>query len=230
MTERELRNKVVTVAQSWLGVKEGSLQHQMIVDTYNSRKPLPRGYKVKYTDAWCATFAGAVAIKAGVTAVVPIECGCGELIKLAQKMGAWVEDDKHVPQPGDFVLYDWQDDKKNYAVTDNNGSPDHVGVVEVVKGNTITVIEGNMSGSPDYVGRRQLQVNGLYIRGFICPKYGSIATKTPAEVTVENAVKDIGLASPDYWLEVLEGQRTASAANVKSLMDKYHQAVKAAQR
>ena len=225
MNEAELRNRVVTMAQSWLGVKEGSVQHQMIVDTYNTYLPHPRGYTVKYSDAWCAAFAGAVSIKAGVTQVVPIECGCGELIKLAQKMGAWVEDDKHVPQPGDFVLYDWQDDKKKYASTDNKGDPDHVGVVEVVKGNVITVIEGNMSGSPDYVGRRNLQVNGLYIRGFICPKYASIAAKSPQEVTVENAVKDIGLSSPDYWMQVLEGKRTASAANIKSLMDKYHQAV-----
>ncbi len=225
MNETEIRNRVVTVAQSWLGTLEGDQQHHGIIDLYNERKPLPRGYAVKYTDAWCATFAGAVAIKAGVTAVVPIECGCGELIKLAQKMGAWVEDDKHVPQPGDFVLYDWQDSKTQYAVTDNKGSPDHIGVVEVVKGSTITVIEGNMSGSPDYVGRRQLQVNGLYIRGFVCPKYSSIATKSPAETTVANAVKDINLSSPDYWLKVLEGKQTASAANIKSLMDKYHAAM-----
>ena len=225
MTEIELRNKVVTVAQSWLGVKEGDMQHHGIVDLYNSRKPLARGYKVKYTDAWCATFAGAVAIKAGVADIIPIECGCGELITLAQRMGIWVEDDRHVPSPGDLVLYDWQDSKAQYASTDNKNSPDHVGIVEAVTGSTITAIEGNMEGSPDYVGRRQLQVNGLYIRGFVCPKYSSIATKSPEEVTIDNAVRDIGMDSPDYWLDVLRGRKVASAANIKALMDKYHAAV-----
>ena len=38
-------------------------------------------------------------------------------------------------------------------------------------------------------------------------------------------MKDIGLSSPDYWMQVLEGKRTASGGNIKSLMDKYHQAV-----
>ena len=87
---------------------------------------------------------------------------------------------------------------------------------------TISVIEGNYS---DMVKRRMLAVDSRSIRGYCCPDYASICPKSAQEVTVENAVKDIGLTSPDYWLQVLEGQRTASAANVKSLMVKYHQAV-----
>mgnify|MGYP006924823785 CR=1 FL=1 len=26
-----------------------------IIDSYNKLDPLPRGYKVKYTDSWCMT-------------------------------------------------------------------------------------------------------------------------------------------------------------------------------
>ena len=40
-----------------------------IIDLYNSHKPLARGYPVKYTDAWCSTFASAVAIQAGLTSI-----------------------------------------------------------------------------------------------------------------------------------------------------------------
>ena len=46
---------------------------------------------------------------------------------------------------------------------------------EKVEGNTITVIEGNKN---DAVGRRKLQVNGRYIRGYGLPKYDAKVTNT----------------------------------------------------
>lgn len=57
MTEKELRQKVVDTAVSYLGCKEANGSHRKIIDLYNSHKPLARGYAVKYTDAWCSTFA-----------------------------------------------------------------------------------------------------------------------------------------------------------------------------
>lgn len=168
MTEQELRQSVVRIAQGWLGCKESNGSHKKIIDLYNSHKPLARGYRVKYTDAWCSTFASAVAIKAGLTDIIPTECGCGKHIELFKKLGSWEENDAHVPQPGDYIFYDWQDN----GVGDNTGAADHVGIVEKVSGQTITVIEGNMSNA---VGRRTLKVNGRYIRGYGVPKYGSRA-------------------------------------------------------
>lgn len=168
MTEQELRQSVVRIAQGWLGCKESNGSHKKIIDLYNSHKPLARGYPVKYTDAWCSTFASAVAIKAGLTDIIPTECGCGKHIELFKKLGSWEENDAHVPQPGDYIFYDWQDN----GVGDNTGAADHVGIVEKVSGQTITVIEGNMSNA---VGRRTLKVNGRYIRGYGVPKYGSRA-------------------------------------------------------
>ena len=171
MTEQELRQQVVSIAQGWIGCKESNGTHKPIIDLYNSHKPLARGYPVKYTDAWCSTFASACAIKAGLTDIIPTECGCGKHIELFKKLGSWEENDAHVPQPGDYIFYDWQDGP-NYATTDNKGAADHVGIVEKVVGQTITVIEGNMSNA---VGRRTLKVNGRYIRGYGVPKYGSRA-------------------------------------------------------
>ena len=55
MTEKELRQKVVDTAVSYLGCKEANGSHRKIIDLYNSHKPLARGYAVKYTDAWCST-------------------------------------------------------------------------------------------------------------------------------------------------------------------------------
>lgn len=168
MTEQELRQSVVRIAQGWLGCKESNGSHKKIIDLYNSHKPLARGYPVKYTDAWCSTFASAVAIKAGLTDIIPTECGCGKHIELFKALGSWEENDAHVPKPGDYIFYDWQDN----GVGDNTGAADHVGIVEKVSGQTITVIEGNMSNA---VGRRTLKVNGRYIRGYGVPKYGSRA-------------------------------------------------------
>ena len=179
MTENQLRQKVVKIAVSYLGCKEADGSHRKIIDLYNSHKPLARGYAVKYTDAWCSTFASAVAIAAGLTDIIPTECGCEKHIGLFKKLGAWVENDAYVPKPGDYIFYDWQDGT-NYATTDNTGAADHVGIVTEVNGSTITVIEGNMS---DAVGYRHIAVNGRYIRGYGVPKYASKATGTDAGTT-----------------------------------------------
>lgn len=176
MTEKELRQKVVDTAVSYLGCKEANGSHRKIIDLYNSHKPLARGYAVKYTDAWCSTFASAVAIACGLTDIIPTECGCERHIDLFKKLGSWVENDAYVPSPGDYIFYDWQDGS-NYATTDNTGAADHVGIVVSCDGKTITVIEGNKS---DAVGYRKLPVNGRYIRGFGVPKYASKATSAPS--------------------------------------------------
>ncbi len=158
------RDRVVKQAQAWIGRKEADGSHKQIIDVYNSHKPLARGYVVKYTDAWCAAFVSAVAIRCGVTDIIPTECGCGQMLILFKILGELVENDSYRPNPGDVVFYDWQDS----GFGDDTGWPDHVGIVEKVTGNIITVIEGNKS---DAVGRRQLQVGGRYIRAYGVPKY-----------------------------------------------------------
>lgn len=172
MTEMEVRKKYVNLAIEYLGCKESNGSHKKIIDIYNGHKPLARGYAVKYTDAWCATFVSAMAIKAGLTDIIPLECGCGNYIELAQKAGIWVENDSFVPNVGDIILYDWEDGG-NYASSDNRGYPDHIGIVVSVSGTTIKVIEGNIS---DSVGYRNIQVNGRYIRGYVTPNYSQKAT------------------------------------------------------
>ncbi|MEY8517162.1 LysM peptidoglycan-binding domain-containing protein [Lachnospiraceae bacterium 29-84] len=168
MTEQELRNKVVQTARGYLGSKEADGSHRKIIDGYNAHKPLARGYLVKYTDAWCATFVSFVGIACGLTDIMPAECGCGAMIDLYNKKGRWQENDAYRPQPADIIMYDWDDN----GAGDCTGYPEHVGIVEAVDGNTITVIEGNMS---DKVGERKLQVNGRYIRGYCLPDYASKA-------------------------------------------------------
>ena len=171
MTESQARQHILSIMQGWVGLKRSDGSHKVIIDTYNEHKPLARNYTVKYTDAYCATTISAAAIKAGFDDIIPLECGCGQMIELAKKMGIWQENDAYVPEPADIILYDWDDN----GIGDNTGWPDHVGMAESVTGSTITVLEGNMSGG--VVGRRNLQVNGRYIRGYILPKYEGKADK-----------------------------------------------------
>ena len=158
------RNMIIKQAQAWLGRNEKDGSFKRIIDTYNAHKPLARGYAVKYTDEWCATFVSAVAIAQKATDIIPTECSCEKMIQLLKNKGSWVENDAYLPSPGDIIFYDWEDS----GIGDATGSANHVGIVEKVVDNTITVIEGNINSS---VGRRTIKVNGKYIRGYGIPKY-----------------------------------------------------------
>lgn len=174
MTEKQLREKIVSIAVGWLGCKESDGTHKKIIDVYNSHKPLARGYAVKYTDAWCSTFASAVAIKAGLTDIIPTECGCEKHTELFKKLGAWVEDDAYTPKAGDYIFYDWDDN----GVGDTKGYADHIGIVVSVSGTSMKIIEGNISNA---VGYRNIKVNARYIRGYGVPDYASKATEEEKE-------------------------------------------------
>lgn len=171
---------VVAQAQAWIGKKESDGSHKEIIDVYNSHKPLARGYKVDWkTDPWCATFVSAVAVKLGYTDIIPTECSCNKMIDLLKKIDSFVETDSVVPSPGWILFYDWEDSGSG----DNKGRADHVGIVEKVEGNTITVIEGNYKNS---VKRRTLKVNGKYIRGYGVPKYDAeVEAKTVTQLARE---------------------------------------------
>ena len=181
MTELELRQKFVKIAESYLGCKESDGSHKKIIDLYNTIKPLPVGYKVSYTDAWCATYVSAMAQEAGLTSIVFPECGCERMLKLYSKAGRWMENDAYVPQPGDIIFYDWADN----GVGDNQGYSDHVGIVVSVTNGKIKLIEGNASDSVKYTAR---DVNGKSIRGFGLPDFASKATPAPAPATQTSSV------------------------------------------
>lgn len=167
MTELGLRQKFVETAKKYLGYKESDGSHKAIIDLYNSMTPLPRGYRVQYTDPWCATFVSAMAFEAGLLSIIPAECSCYYMVEHFKEMGRWVEDDGYIPSPGDIIFYYWSDSGKGDCL----GVPDHVGIVAEVDGDNLTIIEGNIS---DSVGRRATKVNNRYIRGYGVPDYESL--------------------------------------------------------
>jgi len=171
--EHQLRDKVVSIANSFYGAKESDGSHRVIIDAYNAAPPLARGYRMSYTDAWCACFVSVVAIKAGLLSIMPKEVSCEKMIALYKTLGRWMENDAFIPQNGDVIFYDWQDN----GVGDNTGASDHVGLVASVSDGVIWVIEGNLSNA---VGVRKIAVNGKTIRGFGLPDYASMAGNTSA--------------------------------------------------
>lgn len=169
MSEKAIRERVVAEARKLLGIKEGTAEHKRIVDIYNTLPKLPRGYKLSYSDPWCAATMSYIGIMLGIPNVILPECSCTKMIELYKAQGRWMEDDDYVPKPGDLVMYDWQ--AKSGECT---GAPDHVGMVESVKGKTITVIEGNYDNA---VERRPIVVEYVKVRGYCLPDYGALVQR-----------------------------------------------------
>lgn len=168
MTEKELRQKVVSTALAWLGTQANTTKHLEMLAIYNAQRPLPRGWKMKVTDFWCAAFVSTVSLQCGLRDIMPTECGCPGMVRLYQEIGRWTENDAYIPSPGDVIFYDWQD--TGYG--DNVGQPDHVGIVTACDGQTMTIVEGNCDNA---VKTRSLAVNARFIRGYGVPDFASKA-------------------------------------------------------
>ncbi len=118
-------------AMQYVGTLQGTPKHKEIIDGYNNGvKPLPRSYRVTYSDSWCATFVSYVLLSCGAINA-PYECSCYYMNKKATENKQIVK----IPKVNDVIIYDWN----------NNGTLDHVGIITNINGDTLTVVEGNKS-------------------------------------------------------------------------------------
>jgi peptidoglycan hydrolase-like protein with peptidoglycan-binding domain len=219
-------SKVVDLARSWIGRKESNGTHKAIIDIYNSYVPHPRGYKMTYDAPWCAATVSAVSIKLGYTDIMPVECSCSKMIEQYKALGCWVEADNRKPKAGDLIFYDWDDNGKG----DNVGSPDHIGIVEKVVDNKITVIEGNYSNA---VKRRTLDVNGKYIRGYAVPKYDAEVKKETKPITTYSKtqfIKDVQSATGSVVDGIAGKETIGNTITVSKVFNRKHKVVKAIQK
>ena len=182
-------NDILNVARKYIGDREGSSGHKHILSVYNSTKPLPRGYKVKASDNWCATFISFLAIEAGNPNLYGRECSVQQFIAIFKSRGIWQEDGRILPKVGDLITYNWDDRTQG-----NDGLADHIGIVEKVSGNQITVIEGNKSNA---VGRRVVTKGAGQIRGYARPKYGENAE--PSKPTPAPSKPSHSITVDGYW-------------------------------
>lgn len=208
-----MNNKtVVKVAENYLGVRKGSLFHHKIIDRFNNVKP--DGYTAGYNDHWCAEFVSSCFIEAYgkkyAQKIMVLSASCGKMVEKAKAAGIWIEKDNYKPKAGDVILYDWQDSGKG----DNQGWPDHVGIVVNSNDTTIKVIEGNTT-AVSQVAYRNIKINGRYIRGFIKPKFD----KLPKEKKETNKTKINKLAD-----EVIAG-KYGDGEKRKKALGKYYDEV-----
>lgn len=228
MTENQLRSNVVSVMKGWLGWSEANGKFKRIIDTYNNHKPLAQGYKVKYTDEWCATAVSAAFINAGLTDIGFTECSCSRMINLYKAKGRWEERDYYVPKMGDVIMYDWDDN----GVGDNNGAPDHVGLVVSVDGTKLTIIEGNKKEAVAY---RSMSVNGKYIRGYCLPDYASKADKAVETISTSTYSKEVFIRDVQkafgITVDGLAGPETInSTITLSAVLNRKHEVIRAVQR
>jgi len=164
MTEYEARILLAEHALAYVGVKEGSELHSLLVEKYNQIKPLPRYFEMTVDLPWCAMFVSVIAAMTNMLDIIPAECSCEYMIEGFRKLKRWREDENYKPQIGDICFYDWQDS----GIGDDTGEADHVGIVTRVWESSFMVTEGNYS---DAVKNRELKVNAQYLRGFGIPDF-----------------------------------------------------------
>lgn len=175
--------QIIEEAKKWLGVVQGTSRHKQIIDGYNSISPKPRGYTMKYSDHWCATFITFIFDRVGASELIGRECGVESHINIWKAMGIWIEDGTITPKPGDIITYNWDQNSQP-----NDGWADHVGIVTAVSNGTITVIEGNIDMRVDY---RKIRVGHGQIRGYARPKYKAAAQPVTPKPETKKSIAEL---------------------------------------
>lgn len=186
---------ILNLLSSWVGFNEKNGTHKFIIDIYNTLNPLPRGYKMKYNDAWCAAGLSSAAIATGMSDLIGAECGCEQFVKMYKERGIWNENGTIVPLRGWVILYNWDDNTQP-----NDGRSDHIGIVENVKDGKIIVIECNYSNS---VSRHTIPISWGNIRG-----YGMIPYDIPINCPIEEKTEksnSIFKSNEEIAKEVIKG-------------------------
>lgn len=153
-----MKNKIISLAIEQLGN-----------DYTTYCKDMGYNYRIE----WCACFISWLAEKLGITDIIPVDMSCNSQISKFKNMGVWHTDRNF--QSGDIIYYDW----------DISGDADHVGIVEKVSGNTLTVIEGNNGNYPnDRVRRREISSGSSLIFGYARPKYPVKSSANSSDINI----------------------------------------------
>ncbi|GFI08609.1 hypothetical protein IMSAGC007_01057 [Lachnospiraceae bacterium] len=108
---------------------------------------------------WCACFASWCADQCGYleSGIIPKFSLCSDGVDWFKGRGQW-QDKNYEPQAGDLIFFDWG----------NDGSIDHVGIVEKCENGTVYTVEGNSS---DACRQQNYPVGSSLIYGYGLPAY-----------------------------------------------------------
>ena len=156
-----MKNKIISLAIEQLGN-----------DYTTYCKDMGYNYRIE----WCACFISWLAEKLGIADIIPVDMSCNSQISKFKNMGVWHTDRNF--QSGDIIYYDWD------RLGDSRPA-DHVGIVEKVVGNALTVIEGNNGNFPnDRVRRREISSSSPLIFGYARPEYPSVTFRKSYNNTI----------------------------------------------
>lgn len=166
---------MLDLAKTYIGTRQGDKRHKEIIDTYNQIKPLPRGYRMKYSDSWCMAFISFLEFRTGVKNPV-YECSCVRAYNILKKGGYEVK--KADVSVGDLIFYDWG----------NNGTIDHVGLISGINGDTLSVLEGNYSKQ---VKVRTISRKSKEIEGFFRIEGNDVAAENKSEDLIDDLAQKV---------------------------------------
>ncbi len=112
---------------------------------------------------WCACFVSWCANECGYidAGVIPKFAACASQgVPWFKERGLW-QYNSYEPRPGDIIFFDWDDGGQD-------GSSDHVGIVEKVENGRVYTVEGN---SGDSVRQNSYPVGYYEIYGYGTPAY-----------------------------------------------------------
>ena len=112
---------------------------------------------------WCACFVSWCANECGYldAGIIPKFARCTAGVQWFKDRGIW-QDNSYEPRPGDIIFFDWN------SGDGQDGSPDHVGIVEKLENGIIYTVEGNSSNS---CRERQYSIGHYEILGYGTPAY-----------------------------------------------------------
>ena len=115
---------------------------------------------------WCACFVSWCANECGYIedGIIPKNANCVGAVNWFKNHNQWA-DGSIEPIPGMIIYFDW-DNKGGSG--DQNGTADHVGIVEKVEDGWVYTVEGNAS---DSVARRKYRIGNYEILGYGIAKY-----------------------------------------------------------
>jgi hypothetical protein len=139
-------SREIEIAKEFLGYHEGAANYNQF-SAWQGLDP---------HNPWCASFTCYCAVGAGL--LFPTYCTFGikgeayvpTMKQNAQRWGTWRERYWH-SHPGDFVVYDWQ----------NDGVLDHIEIVLADDGTNLVTIGGNVSDAVSYRTRSRANVGGF---------------------------------------------------------------------
>ena len=188
-------SKFIDNAKKYVGVKEGTTGFINLVKYYNQNcinlVPKNRKYQMKLTDEWCAMFCSVIAHQTGIKEF-PYEVSVYYMWQRAKQLGLITDE----PKQNYLVIYDWN----------NDGTLNHVGIVNQVVGNKINVIEGNYDRCVKY---RTIDVNSNVIHGYIR------VDNVPSSVIMSDTIHQLAL-------DVIRGKYGAGDMRKKMLGSNYN--------